>query len=89
MLRSVGSGSTKTHIMYKAYLSYSQLVDYLSVLEERNLIVYEKGTQQYRTTERGLRFMNAYDKISELIPSTENRNEMKGLEAKSALLTAS
>ncbi len=78
MLRSIGPGATKTHIMYKACLYYSQLKGYLSVLEKRGLIIYEKRTHLYKLTEKGLRFMNAFDKILELIPSTQDLNE--GLE---------
>src|SRR5579862_5475447 len=69
MLRSIRSGATKTHIMYRAYMSYSQLKEYLKLLEERELIKYEQGSQLYLLTEKGLRFMNAYDKINELVPS--------------------
>ena len=69
MLRSIRSGATKTHIMYRAYMSYSQLKEYLKLLEERQLIKYEQGSQLYMLTEKGLRFMNAYDKINELVPS--------------------
>jgi predicted transcriptional regulator len=76
MLRSIRSGATKTHIMYRAYMSYSQLKEYLKLLEERQLIKYEPGSQLYMLTEKGLRFMNAYDKINELVPSI---NEGKSL----------
>jgi len=69
MLRSIRDGATKTHIMYRAYMSYSQLKEYLKLLEERQLIKYEPGSQLYVLTEKGLKFMNAYDKISELVPS--------------------
>src|ERR1700730_6183226 len=69
MLRSIRSGATKTHIMYRAYMSYSQLKEYLRLLEDRELIKYEQGSQLYLLTEKGLRFMNAYDKINELVPS--------------------
>jgi predicted transcriptional regulator len=75
ILRSIGSGCTKTHIMYAAYLSYSQLTGYLNLLQERELIVYEKEIHLFRLTEKGLRFMNAYDQINELIPSAGERNE--------------
>ena len=53
--------------MYKAYLSYSQLKEYLALLQERELLKYEEGTQHYTITEKGLRFINAYDDIRELI----------------------
>ncbi len=76
MLRSIKSGATKTHIMYRAYMSYSQLKEYLKLLEERQLIKYEPGSSLYVLTEKGLKFMNAYDKINELVPST---NEGKSL----------
>ena len=74
MLRSIRSGATKTHIMYRAYMSYSQLKEYLKLLEERQLIKCEPGSQLYVLTEKGLKFMNAYEKINELVPSV---NEIK------------
>jgi len=67
ILRSLDSGTTRTRIMYKAYLSYSQLKEYLSLLEERRLLRYEEDLQIYMITERGIRFMNAYDEIRELV----------------------
>jgi predicted transcriptional regulator len=76
MLRSIRAGATKTHIMYRAYMSYSQLKEYLKLLEERQLITFDPGSQLYMLTEKGLKFMNAYDKINELVPSV---NEGKTL----------
>ncbi|MGA7042308.1 MAG: winged helix-turn-helix domain-containing protein, partial [Nitrososphaeraceae archaeon] len=35
-----GGGATKTRIMYKAFLSYAQLKEYLTVLLENNLLEY-------------------------------------------------
>ena len=65
MLRSIGSGATKTHIMYRAYLSYAQLKEYLTLLESRNLIANDAPARLYRLTEKGLQFMNAYERIHE------------------------
>jgi predicted transcriptional regulator len=80
MLRSVKSGATKTHIMYKAYLSYGQLKEYLKLMQDRNLISYDASSQLFLITDKGLRFMNAFEKISELVPSAEERNSKeKGL----------
>lgn len=75
MLQSIRSGASKTRIMYNAYLSYSQLKSYLILLEQKGLIVYEQAPQQYKITEKGLRFIDAYDKIRELVPDARERNE--------------
>ena len=44
ILDAANGGVTKIKIMYKAYLSYNQLREYLSVLIENNLIEYIDGT---------------------------------------------
>jgi predicted transcriptional regulator len=67
ILRSLESGVTRTRIMYKAYLSYSQLKEYLALLEGRDLLKYEEGTQRYTITEKGVRFISAYENIRELV----------------------
>ena len=67
ILESASGGATKTKIMYKAFLSYAQLKEYLSVLIENNLIDYEKETNSYKTTEKGHRFMKLYDNMGALV----------------------
>lgn len=70
ILDAANGGSTKTRIMYKAYLSYAQLKEYLSILVENGLLQYEEGELKYTTTEKGLRFMRTYNEIGEMV-STE------------------
>jgi predicted transcriptional regulator len=67
ILESSRSGATKTKIMYKAYLSYAQVLEYLTFLQENDLLAYEKGTQLYRPTEKGLKFMNISSDLNEMI----------------------
>ena len=43
ILEAANGGVTKTKIMYKAYLSYNQLREYLSILIENNLLEYLEG----------------------------------------------
>ncbi len=61
------SGATKTKIMYKAYLSYTQLKEYLKSLQESNLLKYDEEAQLFRVTEKGRHFMRAFDEINDLI----------------------
>ncbi|HEU4483799.1 MAG TPA: winged helix-turn-helix domain-containing protein, partial [Nitrososphaeraceae archaeon] len=53
ILEAANGGATKTKIMYKAFLSYAQLREYLSVLIENALLEYLEGNQKYKTTEKG------------------------------------
>jgi len=67
ILDAANGGATKTKIMYKAFLSYAQLREYLSVLIENNLIEYIDGSQSYKTTEKGLNFLKMHSQIGELL----------------------
>ncbi|HZD34573.1 MAG TPA: winged helix-turn-helix domain-containing protein [Nitrososphaeraceae archaeon] len=63
-----GGGATKTKIMYKAFLSFAQLREYLTMLKDNGLIEYEGGKQTYRTTEKGIGLLQIYEKMYELAP---------------------
>ncbi len=67
ILEAANGGATKTKIMYKAFLSYAQLREYLSVLIENTLLEYLEGSQTYKTTEKGLNFLKMHNEIGELL----------------------
>jgi predicted transcriptional regulator len=69
ILDSVTVGTTKTKIMYKAYLSYTQLKEYLSLLEGSGMIAYEDGTQIYRITDKGRKFLKLSIEIDDMVTS--------------------
>lgn len=74
ILESATDGTTKTKIMYRAFLSYAQLKEYLTVLEESGLLAHDKGEQTYKTTQKGLRFLgitNSLQGMMEGIPTTQ------------------
>ena len=73
ILDAGNGGATKTKIMYKAFLSYALLREYLSVLIENNLIEYVEGSQTYKTTEKGLNFLKMHNEIGELLSSTTQK----------------
>jgi predicted transcriptional regulator len=71
-----GGGVTKTKIMYKVFLSFAQLREYLTMLQDNGLIEYDGGRQTYRTAEKGMKLLEIYEKMSVLMaplaPTTDN-----------------
>ena len=74
ILDAATGGTTKTKIMYYAFLSYSQLNEYLSILIENNLIEYLDGTKTFKTTEKGLFFLKIHNEMAELLQTTFKNN---------------
>jgi predicted transcriptional regulator len=67
ILEAANGGATKTRIMYKAFLSYAQLKEYLTVLLENDVLEYEDETQLFRTTEKGLQLLRMYNQFDEMM----------------------
>jgi UDP-N-acetyl-D-mannosaminuronic acid dehydrogenase len=65
ILHAAIGGVTKTTIMYKSFITYDQLNEYLSLLVEKGLISYQEGEKLYRTTEKGIDFVQANKKLNE------------------------
>ena len=70
ILDTANMETTKTKIMYNAYLSYNQLKEYISILIENNLLEYLEGARTFRTTEKGLNFLKMYREMTELLQTT-------------------
>ena len=70
ILDVANGGATKTKIMYKAMLSYNKLKNYLYVMIENNLLEYLDGTHEFKTTEKGLNYLNIHNESRKLLPQT-------------------
>jgi predicted transcriptional regulator len=70
-------GSLKTQIMYRANLSFAQLNEYLSFLNEMSLLKIhnENGKQIYRTTAKGNKYLEKYRDIANLLGDNEKNSE--------------
>jgi predicted transcriptional regulator len=66
ILDAANGGATKTRIMYKAYLSYAQLKEYLSTLIENGLLEFNAGDGKYNTTAKGIKFQKTCEQMSTL-----------------------
>jgi predicted transcriptional regulator len=66
-------GVTQKKILYRAYLSYEYLKKYLTLLQENELInYYEQEGKVYRTTEKGLHFLDLYARLNEVVAFTND-----------------
>jgi predicted transcriptional regulator len=64
---SGGGIATKTGIMFKTFLTHAQMKNYLTYLTQHDLIEYDVGAQIYKTTEKGLRFLDTYGQMDDMI----------------------
>ena len=67
ILRVAMRGASRTRLMYGAYLSYAQLKDYISFLQDKELLVYDESMHIYRLTEKALKFLSVYDEFNDLL----------------------
>ncbi len=74
ILETANGGSSKMQIMYRVLLSYKQMKEYVNFLTEKGLLVYdcrEGQAQMFKTSERGLRFLETYNRLNEMIKEGE------------------
>ena len=69
ILEIAKNGCLKTHIMYRANLSFAQLNDYLDFLFEVGLLKEssEDGRRVYNMTRKGISFLQNYHKLRKLL----------------------
>jgi predicted transcriptional regulator len=61
-------GTSRTRLMYKSYLSFNQLKEYLATLQENGLIDYEIGKRCYKITQKGTRLLQLQNKMEAIAP---------------------
>jgi len=86
------SGIKKTHIMYRANLSYEQVHLYLGELIGKRLIQQDVSPDGvvYRTTEKGREFLLHYTRVVELLEEAEAaRQESEAVELSSPYIRTS
>jgi predicted transcriptional regulator len=65
MLAAATEKVNKTTMMYRANLSYPQLMQHLTYLVEKQLLLKQDGL--YAASEKGRAYVNAYQRMSEII----------------------
>ena len=60
-------GLSQTKIMYRANLGHTPLKEYLAVLTDNDLLHYDLDTRKFNTAEKGLRFLEIYNNMIDVI----------------------
>jgi predicted transcriptional regulator len=71
-----GEGITQTKLMYKVYLSSAQSKEYLALLTAHHLLIYNPANRRYSITEKGLRYLGVYYKLSHMMSEEEEVEEI-------------
>jgi predicted transcriptional regulator len=68
ILQTLANGaSTKTRVMYGAFLSFGEVSDYLSYLVEKDLVSFDDAKMRYGLTSRGAELLDAFEGITNLV----------------------
>ena len=67
ILTSANGGATISRIMFRAYVSHGQAKGYLGELIEKDLIECDVFVREYRTTSKGIEYLNATERMSEML----------------------
>ena len=57
--------------MYNSFLSYTQLLYYLDYLCINELLDHDRQNKKYNITAKGLEFLDAYNKMADLLKLPE------------------
>jgi hypothetical protein len=58
-------------MMYKGFLPYAVLAEYIPFLLENEMLTYRKYDRRYRITEKGIRFLRLYGELRQMISSKQ------------------
>jgi predicted transcriptional regulator len=67
ILAVANGGATISQVMFKAYTSHGQAKSYLSELIENGLVEHDALDRKYRTTTKGLEYLQAMERMSEML----------------------
>jgi CheY-like chemotaxis protein/predicted transcriptional regulator len=69
-----GDGVSQTTIRYEVFLSGAQLKQYLIALSIHGLLSYNPTSHRYNVTEKGLRFLQIYYELRNILNQDNNNN---------------
>ena len=67
ILEAANGCSSMSQIMYKTFLSHTQIKGYLKALIDNGFLSYDFISQTYKITKKGMRLLQLYNQIEEMI----------------------
>jgi predicted transcriptional regulator len=69
ILESIMNDSTlsTSKLMFKAFLTYKQMKEYLPFLLQNELIIHDDNDGTLRIADKGLRFLEMYNRLPEFV----------------------
>jgi predicted transcriptional regulator len=82
ILTVTNGGAIISHIMFKAYTSHAQAKSYLGELIENGMIEFDALDRKYRTTMKGIEYVQAMERVSDMLAISTRRSvaEKKSME---------
>ena len=65
----------QSNIAQKSGLTYKQVKKYVTLLTKCNLVYYNEQDLTYKTTAKGLHYLNLQNKMIELLPLTNTKSD--------------
>jgi predicted transcriptional regulator len=70
---SDGYGITRARLMHEVMLSNAKLREYLVLLTAHRFLSYKPEMRRYNITEKGLRFLDIYYKLRDIMSEEEEK----------------
>lgn len=77
ILQTAQGGAGITRIMFHAYLTHGQAKEYSQILINNGLLEHDLDSgsmKQYRTTSKGIDYLSAIEKMSDMLPIATKRS---------------
>jgi len=67
ILGSANGGAGISQIMFRAFITHSQAKGFLAELSRMEMVQYSGPERLYRTTQRGLKYLDRFNEISDML----------------------
>jgi predicted transcriptional regulator len=77
ILEAANGCSSMSQIMYKTFLSHTQIKGYLKTLIDNGFLSYDFNSQTYKITKKGMRLLQLYNQIDEMIHLSQQQQQQQ------------